>query len=224
MRKLIAVIRLVTILLLFCLTASAQLPPKVVEPPNLPTNQTVMLRWNPSTDPSVVGYNVYYGNESSNYTYCVSAGDSTNLAIQLPLTGRSYFAATTYNASGVQSPFSNEISFSRWGTQWQFTVSVGTLTFTFLLFTNVPPLPYTVCFFKAMLTNSTLSILYSTNLSTASPYNVRIQAAQSPKAKSLSGAKVVVGMLNVLTNFTASFPKGAVPLMNAPTERRVVLP
>ena len=75
--------------------------------------QNVTLAWNPSTDPTVVGYNIYYGGKSGNYTNTLSAGNATNMTVSGLVEGNTYyFAATTYNSSGVQSPFSNEVSYS----------------------------------------------------------------------------------------------------------------
>lgn len=73
----------------------------------------VTLAWNQSTDPTVVGYNIYYGGASGNYTNTLSAGNATNLTVGGLVPGCTYyFAATTYNSSGVQSPFSNEVFYS----------------------------------------------------------------------------------------------------------------
>ena len=75
--------------------------------------QNVTLAWNASTDPTVVGYNIYYGGGSGNYTNVTSAGNATNLTVSGLVGGATYyFAATTYNSSGVQSPFSSEVSYS----------------------------------------------------------------------------------------------------------------
>ena len=60
-----------------------------------------------------MGYNVYYGGASGNYTNTLSAGNATNATISGLVKGTTYyFAATTYSSSGVQSPFSNEVSYS----------------------------------------------------------------------------------------------------------------
>ena len=75
--------------------------------------QNVTLVWNASTDPTVTGYNIYYGGKSGNYTNTVNAGNVTNITISGLVPGVTYyFAATTYNSSGIQSPFSNEVSYS----------------------------------------------------------------------------------------------------------------
>ena len=70
----------------------------------------VTLAWNASTDPIVAGYNVYYGGTSGTYTNKVNAGTATSVSINGLVPGATYyFAATTYSASGVESPFSSEL-------------------------------------------------------------------------------------------------------------------
>jgi hypothetical protein len=74
---------------------------------------SVALAWNRSTDPIVTGYNVYYGGASGAYTNEVSAGNATNTTISGLIQGITYyFAATTYAASGMESSFSSEVSFT----------------------------------------------------------------------------------------------------------------
>jgi hypothetical protein len=73
---------------------------------------SVTLAWNPSTDPIVAGYNVYYGGASGTYTNEICAGNATNVTISGLIQGTTYyFAATTYASSGVESPFSSEVSY-----------------------------------------------------------------------------------------------------------------
>lgn len=75
--------------------------------------QSVLLAWNPSPDPSVVGYKIHFGTISHSYTELLDVGSATNATIVLPSPGTTYyFAATAYDASGVESEFSNEISFT----------------------------------------------------------------------------------------------------------------
>ena len=52
--------------------------------------QSVTLAWNPSTDPTVVGYNLYYGGASGNYTNTRSAGNATNLTVSGLVEGKTY--------------------------------------------------------------------------------------------------------------------------------------
>ena len=73
---------------------------------------SVTLAWNASTDPIVAGYNVYYGGASGAYTNEICAGNATNATISGLVQGTTcYFAATTYAASGMESPFSSEVSY-----------------------------------------------------------------------------------------------------------------
>lgn len=79
------------------------------------TNSTpsVTLAWNPVADPSVSGYNLYYGVTSGVYTNVVNAG--TNLSVTLtPLArGATYvFAATSYATNGLESAYSTEVSYT----------------------------------------------------------------------------------------------------------------
>jgi hypothetical protein len=76
-------------------------------------NPAVMLAWDASTDPDVTGYNVYYGSSSRNYTNVIPAGSSTTAAVSNLQSGVTYyFAATTYTATGLESDYSAEASYS----------------------------------------------------------------------------------------------------------------
>ena len=79
---------------------------------------TVTLGWDPSADSSVVGFRLYYGVASHSYPSMLDAGDATTAAISNLLDGVTYYvAATTYDAAGLESDYSTEVS---------FTVSLGT--------------------------------------------------------------------------------------------------
>ncbi|HUB88034.1 MAG TPA: fibronectin type III domain-containing protein [Verrucomicrobiae bacterium] len=70
------------------------------------------LGWTASTDTNVVSYNIYYGTASGNYTTKVAVGTVTNVVISNLTAGVTYyFAATTLDASGRESSFSNETSY-----------------------------------------------------------------------------------------------------------------
>ena len=74
--------------------------------------QSVTLAWNQSTDPTVAGYNIYYGGASGTYTNESSAGSATNATISGLISGKTYyFAATAYNSLGLESGFSSEMSY-----------------------------------------------------------------------------------------------------------------
>ena len=73
---------------------------------------SVSLQWTPNTDPSVVGYNVYYGGASHNYTNVIAAGISATADIEGLVEGKTYyFAVTAYDAFGGESDFSAETVF-----------------------------------------------------------------------------------------------------------------
>ncbi len=74
--------------------------------------QTVSLAWDPSPDETVVGYRIHYGFTNGVYPVTVEAGPSTNITIDLPVPGESYyFVATAYNSLGVESDYSNEVGY-----------------------------------------------------------------------------------------------------------------
>ena len=73
----------------------------------------VTLAWDPSPDPSVVGYQIYYGEQSGVYPHFLETGSETTATIGGLCPGITYyFAATALNASGLQSDFSNEASYT----------------------------------------------------------------------------------------------------------------
>ena len=73
----------------------------------------VTLGWDANTDPSIAGYKIYYGESSGSYQVVTDAGMNTVYTIS-NLQSRStyYFAATAYNTSGIESGYSNEVSYS----------------------------------------------------------------------------------------------------------------
>jgi hypothetical protein len=78
------------------------------------------LAWQGSSDPTVVGYNIYYGGASGNYTNVVSLGNVKGAAISGLSQGATYyFAATAIDANGAESGFSTEINYT-------VTVTTGT--------------------------------------------------------------------------------------------------
>lgn len=88
-------------------SAPASLPP--------PKRGAVTLAWDASPDASVVGYRVYYGTESGRYTQSATISNAVGMATTFSarITGldegtRYYFAASAFDASGVESVLSNE--------------------------------------------------------------------------------------------------------------------
>ncbi|MDB6057921.1 MAG: fibronectin type domain protein, partial [Verrucomicrobiales bacterium] len=69
--------------------------------------QTINLAWDATSDPTVVGYYIYYGPSPGFYTDRFDAG--TNLSFTTPVLpdGVYYFSATSRTAQGVESDFAN---------------------------------------------------------------------------------------------------------------------
>jgi len=73
----------------------------------------VALAWNPSTNPVVAGFNIYYGGASGVYTNKTSVGNATSVTIPNLVIGATYyFAATTYSAAGAESALSSAVSYT----------------------------------------------------------------------------------------------------------------
>ena len=71
--------------------------------------QSVTLAWDASPSPSVTGYLIYYGTNSRSYSFLTNAGLALTQTVLLPRPGRWFFAATAYDAQGLESEFSNEV-------------------------------------------------------------------------------------------------------------------
>jgi hypothetical protein len=81
--------------------------------PTVQAGQSVTLSWNRSTNSTVVGYNVYYGEASGACTNAISAGIATNATISGLVQGTTYyFAATAYASSGLESPLSGRVLYT----------------------------------------------------------------------------------------------------------------
>jgi len=92
------------LLLLGALTAQATLSPP---------GTSITLAWDPSTDPSVVGYHLYYGVASGTYTNMIDTGTNTSVTVSNLVPGVTYyFAVTSYTAAGVESSYSPEITYT----------------------------------------------------------------------------------------------------------------
>ena len=75
--------------------------------------QSVMLAWDQSPETNIAGYYVHYGLASRTYTNAVSAGTATSVTVFGLEEGTTYyFAATCYNDLGLESDYSNEVSYT----------------------------------------------------------------------------------------------------------------
>ncbi len=74
---------------------------------------SIKIAWDPSTEPLVTGYRLYYGKASGVYMNAVDAGNRTDCTVTGLDAGTTYyFAATAYTAAGDESALSNEISYT----------------------------------------------------------------------------------------------------------------
>jgi hypothetical protein len=70
----------------------------------------VALTWAPNPEPDLVGYRIYYGTSTRNYSFFIDVGNTTSYIAQGLEEGRPYyFAATAYDMAGNESDFSNEV-------------------------------------------------------------------------------------------------------------------
>lgn len=114
--------RLTALLLASMLLAFGQQPTEFTKVP------VIKLRWDvppPEDEGMVAGYRVHFGRESGNYTEIVNVGmvprqvgkdgveGMFSGAIELPGDGKWFCAVTVYNSFGLESDYSNEISFER---------------------------------------------------------------------------------------------------------------
>jgi len=70
----------------------------------------VTLQWNPSTDTTVTGYKINYGTAPATYQTSINVGNQTTYTVTGLGSGTFYFAVSAYNAAGIQSSFTNEVS------------------------------------------------------------------------------------------------------------------
>src|SRR5689334_19720493 len=72
---------------------------------------TVTLTWDPNPESDVTGYVVFYGTAPGQYGTSIDAGNQTSLQLALPDTTTPYFfAVCAYNAAGLRSALSTEVS------------------------------------------------------------------------------------------------------------------
>jgi chitinase len=73
--------------------------------------EEVTLAWNANTETDLAGYKIHYGTSSCTYTTSLDVHNVTTYTVTGLSAGQTYFfAASAYNASGLQSGHSNEVS------------------------------------------------------------------------------------------------------------------
>jgi hypothetical protein len=90
------------------LTVTPQATPTSVNPSS---TSTAALTWNPSASTNVAGYKVYMGTVSGGYGSSVNVGKVTSYTMSnLGVGSTYYFAVTSFDSTGLESGFSNEVS------------------------------------------------------------------------------------------------------------------
>ena len=75
--------------------------------------EQVTLAWDANTESDLAGYRVHYGTASGSYTTSVDVHKVTTSSIGTLTAGQTYyFAVTAYDASGNESGYSNQVSYS----------------------------------------------------------------------------------------------------------------
>jgi Fibronectin type III domain len=101
---------------------------------------SVSLAWNASTSANIAGYHVSYGTTSGVYMKRVDVGNKTSTGISGLTSGRTYyFTVSAYNSSAVESPMSNEVSFSTSSGSSAASISTASMAGASLLGSNSSP-------------------------------------------------------------------------------------
>jgi hypothetical protein len=74
---------------------------------------SVELEWDPNPEPQLAGYKIYWGTSSGNYASGKNVGNTTVSTITGLEEGKTYyFAATAYDGAGIESDYSNQITYT----------------------------------------------------------------------------------------------------------------
>ena len=72
--------------------------------------QRLTLAWDASPCACAAGYRLYYGTNSHSYHFVTNTALMLTQSVVLPHGGRWFFAATVVSTNGLESDFSNEVS------------------------------------------------------------------------------------------------------------------
>jgi len=73
---------------------------------------SVSLAWDANTASDLAGYKLHYGSASRNYTQTINVGNVTNAPVAGLQAGVThFFAVTAYDTGGLESVYSNEVSY-----------------------------------------------------------------------------------------------------------------
>jgi hypothetical protein len=72
--------------------------------------QRLTLAWDASPCACAASYRLYYGTNTRSYQFVTNSGLMLTQSVVLPHGGRWFFAATVVSTNGLESDFSNEVS------------------------------------------------------------------------------------------------------------------
>ena len=79
--------------------------------PALIMGGSVVVSWQPNTEPDLAGYRIFYGTTTNFYSVTLDAGTATQWTVNNLTTGNTYyFAVTAYDTCGNESAYSQEAS------------------------------------------------------------------------------------------------------------------
>ncbi|MCW1924759.1 fibronectin type III domain-containing protein [Luteolibacter arcticus] len=74
-------------------------------------SEVVSLEWNANPEPNVVGYKVYFGTQSGDYSAVIDVAGATQTELPAVSLGTTYYlAVSAYNAAGEEGPRSSELA------------------------------------------------------------------------------------------------------------------
>lgn len=109
---------------------------------------SLTLAWDPNTEPDIAGYKLYCGDTSRRYATAINVGNVTEFQpslTKLKPGEQAFFAVTAYNKDGLESDFSNEVSYTKPGLpQPKLEIAVNFFGMVELSWITYPGLFYTV--------------------------------------------------------------------------------
>jgi len=112
----------------------------------------VIIDWDPNSEATLSGYNIYYGTQSRSYTFSRDVGNQTSYIITGLAAGTTYFfAATAYDKDGNESDYCEEAIYTTPNSDTTTTAITATTTIPGTATTTLPVITTTT----AIITSTT---------------------------------------------------------------------